>query len=796
MTAQDYGTYSFSGSMTAGGTITINGSIALQSPAASTPAAVGVTLDSVTITWTTDQPTDSLVTYGTTTLYGSSLGDATLTKTHSITLSGLDQGTLYHFLVISTNSHGLASSSGDNTFTTAAPPIISGLLVSNITTSTAVITWTTDQLSSSRLDYGSTESYGSMVSDAGMTTSHSITLTGLSELIKYHFQATSVTEGGIAAQTVDSVFWTRSSKFTATTLGDYGNVTVMEVAGNYDAGNADGTVNSLPRQEIAKEFFRTHQDDYDFFVVLSNFDFAMPDAESTAFYMGINNDTQGIGLEQFDNSASFASGMLQGMIDMGNIAGLGLSPLDPALFDDALNSLSHEQMHRWGAGVKFRNADGTLNASLLGRDGSHWSYLLDTDGSVLYGNDWQKNSDGTFTSISSPTSYGNLDLYLMGLIDRSQVSSITLIENASIDPAKLPEPGATITGTAKTVTIDDIIAAEGERVPDATTSQKTFKTAFILVTQPGTFAGTETEGIETMRNAWAGRFATLTGGKGSISDVASSLTVSITSPSDGATISGSGITVTGVVINSTGNETGVIVNGIPATVYGSRFIADYVSLTEGSNTITVTATDTAGNTATSTITVTAAAIGTYITVTSNIESGTAPITATLRVDGTFSITSTTITGSGPATPEITAISADEYSVKIKAEGTYTFTVSATGPDGSTYQDVSTIVVQSRTQMDNMLKAKWEGMKTALAAGNVEEAVSYFLDTSQESFRYRFTLLAAELPQVVADMGICRIVEVKEHLAEYDLRIENNGITYSYQVLFMKDRDGIWRIRSF
>jgi len=50
-------------------------------------------------------------------------------------------------------------------------------------------------------------------------------------------------------------------------------------------------------------------------------------------------------------------------------------------------TLSHEFLHRWGAGARFKNADGTLNAGLLGRDGSHWSYLLDTNGSVLYGND-------------------------------------------------------------------------------------------------------------------------------------------------------------------------------------------------------------------------------------------------------------------------------------------------------------------------------------------------------------------------------------------------------------------------
>jgi hypothetical protein len=57
-----------------------------------------------------------------------------------------------------------------------------------------------------------------------------------------------------------------------------------------------------------------------------------------------------------------------------------------------------------------------------------------------------------------------------------------LIENPSIDPARLPEPGITIDGAAVSgyVSIEDIIAAEGERIRAAADSQKTFKMGFIF----------------------------------------------------------------------------------------------------------------------------------------------------------------------------------------------------------------------------------------------------------------------------------------------------------------------------
>ena len=89
-----------------------------------------------------------------------------------------------------------------------------------------------------------------------------------------------------------------AQQFTATALGDYGNVTVMEVTGNYNTYNADGTVNALSRQVIANEFFKSHKDKYDYLVIFTNFDFKMPvekEGPALGFYTGVISDTQGIG---------------------------------------------------------------------------------------------------------------------------------------------------------------------------------------------------------------------------------------------------------------------------------------------------------------------------------------------------------------------------------------------------------------------------------------------------------------------------------------------------------------------
>jgi hypothetical protein len=183
--------------------------------------------------------------------------------------------------------------------------------------------------------------------------------------------------------------------FTAQFIGDYGNVTVMEVTGNYDVKNEDGSYSVEPRRIISREFFKTHRDEYDFLVIFTNFDFNTAEKGVVGFYEGVKNDTQGIGLDPFNYSSLYGSnGRLQGTIDMGNFNNIVSDPMDPK-FEETLITLNHEIMHRWAAHVKVKDASGSVSPALLGDEGVHWSFLLDTAGAVMYGNRWRDNGDGT-----------------------------------------------------------------------------------------------------------------------------------------------------------------------------------------------------------------------------------------------------------------------------------------------------------------------------------------------------------------------------------------------------------------
>lgn len=85
------------------------------------PSASSAAPTSFTVTWTTDEPSDSHLEYGATASYGSAAHDATLVTTHSLTVTGLSASTEYHFRAGSTDPCGNGPAwSSDGTVTTAA----------------------------------------------------------------------------------------------------------------------------------------------------------------------------------------------------------------------------------------------------------------------------------------------------------------------------------------------------------------------------------------------------------------------------------------------------------------------------------------------------------------------------------------------------------------------------------------------------------------------------------------------------------------------------------------------------
>ncbi|MFH1784641.1 MAG: fibronectin type III domain-containing protein [bacterium] len=190
----------------------------LPLPVISNVLAQSITASSAMITWATDIAATSQVEYGTTANYGtSSTLDSTPDTSHGVSVTGLSADTTYHYRVKSRNSSGGESVGSDNTFTTdpagtTNPPVISNVTATNITATGATITWTTDIISTSQVEYGTTASYGSTTSlNSTLVTSHSVNITGLTASTQYHYRVRSRNSSSQETIGTDNTFTTGSA---------------------------------------------------------------------------------------------------------------------------------------------------------------------------------------------------------------------------------------------------------------------------------------------------------------------------------------------------------------------------------------------------------------------------------------------------------------------------------------------------------------------------------------------------------------------------------------------------------
>jgi hypothetical protein len=173
------------------------------------PVALDVTLTQATLTWNTDEPASTVLDFGETDQYGEHIEQGDLVQQHKVTLTGLKPGSTYHFKVssrdlannlVSTDPAGLQLFSQDHTFSTLGgnddqAPVFLATPVVQWTDETAVITWLTDELSTSRVDWAGGD-VQDFIEGNTLQRQHSLTLTGLQKRTSYFFRVASVDAAG------------------------------------------------------------------------------------------------------------------------------------------------------------------------------------------------------------------------------------------------------------------------------------------------------------------------------------------------------------------------------------------------------------------------------------------------------------------------------------------------------------------------------------------------------------------------------------------------------------------------
>ena len=198
-----------------------------------------------------------------------------------------------------------------------------------------------------------------------------------------------------------------------------------------------------------------------------------------------------------------------------------------APYNYAVGHLGHEFGHRWGAYVTAK-----VNGRRI-RLGPwpHWApglhapvafpYSLPVEASTQGGAVWQEHSDGTYTQLREgyfvPASgYSHLDLYLMGLMSAVEVPDFFLLNN-------MVRVGSNASGQPifradkQKVTVHDVIAAEGPRLPDVDHSQREFNTGMVVMVEHGRRPSAKMlKQAEGIRRQWIDYWRTVTGRRASM----------------------------------------------------------------------------------------------------------------------------------------------------------------------------------------------------------------------------------------------------------------------------------------
>ena len=270
---------------------------------------------------------------------------------------------------------------------------------------------------------------------------------------------------------------------------------VLIVQGDDQLLNFDGVGFGLRQQALpllAQRVIAKSGDNFQAMTVWTTFE-DRASREAEAYELTIKNDVQGLGPSMIlrDQSAAFGSnGVLRSMLNMKNVALTAGDSMQT--WRRALTTWGQEIAHRWLAFFHFRDPrTGRSSDAMLGRGCSHYSRYLETQASVHDGLAWTDNGNGTFTWSEREARYSNLDLYGMGLLHPDEVPPWFMIDEVPgyRYPATCNEyqyttaaPPRTVNGKRLDIFIEDVLAANGPRVPGADETQDYWREVQVILT--------------------------------------------------------------------------------------------------------------------------------------------------------------------------------------------------------------------------------------------------------------------------------------------------------------------------
>lgn len=193
--------------------------------------------------------------------------------------------------------------------------------------------------------------------------------------------------------------------------------------------------------------------------------------------------------------------------------------------ESASKLMLHEFGHRWLYFVSIaENGQQTRNLNPVSPHPAAYVHTAaafpvygSEESSVMGGGFFTPQVNGTYQAHAANMGYSWTDLYLMGLAAPEEVPPWFYLAGTNLPLEYWPAEGAVASGERRDVSIGQITAVHGKRIPSSAVSEKRFRVLFVLVSESGQDA-TETEvaKLDEWRTLMMRNFSAATGGRASL----------------------------------------------------------------------------------------------------------------------------------------------------------------------------------------------------------------------------------------------------------------------------------------
>jgi hypothetical protein len=138
-----------------------------------------------------------------------------------------------------------------------------------------------------------------------------------------------------------------------------------------------------------------------------------------------------------------------------------------------------------------------------------------------------------------------------------------------------------------------------------------------------------------------------------------------------------------------------------------------------------------------------------------------------------------------------------FSNRYGSRELYFATIKLADSGGAEHVADVAVDVDDTASLDALLIQVWNCVKDGLRAQDLDSASTCLTYSSRDHYRELLLGLYDDLPQIDSTLTNITMKQLRDHDAEYEMRrMGADGLMHSFYIRFVRDVDGVWRLKTF